>query len=226
MDKTPKNTPAYLHTMNYKFKYPRNMIRFKDEFYVVDTHDNCILVFSALKGTLERKINQTKNSTLYEPFDVVIHNDTLYVIEQTGIHMYNPFNGAYLDTITHRFFSPKSICVSPDKMFVSNMDTIDVFSLADHAHLYTITNEELCYIQHICYLDSNLYITDEDSQYVIIMHTESNTFRKMTHNNEMHVPHCVFATDNTLFVGDSYHTGIHAYDLRNNTLLYTLKNLI
>ena len=94
------------------------------------------------------------------------------MIEQTGIHMYDPFTGTYKDTITHNFFSPKSICISQDKIFVSNMNTIDVFSLTDHLHLYRISdkeNEEFSYIKHMRIFDNNLYITDEDSHFVIVM---------------------------------------------------------
>ena len=139
--------------------------------------------------------------------------------------MYNPFTGTYIDTITHHFFSPKSICISLDNIFVSNMDTIDVFSLTDYGHLYRIESEELSYINNICIYDNNLYIADENKNYIIVMDTTGNNCKKISYENDSNSPHCVYAINNKLFVGDLYHTCIQVFDLTNDTHLYNIENL-
>ena len=77
------------------------------------------------------------------------------------------------------------------------------------------------------YFNNNLYITDEDKDYVIVMDTEGNNIKKIIseNDNDNNSPQCVHVFDNKIFVGDSYNNRIQVYDLINNKYIYNIENL-
>lgn len=220
--------PTYLHTISYKFKDARNVVRFGNEFFVVDHEEPAIFVFSAVDGKMKRTIGKTKNPTfpeLVNPKGIFITDDyKLFVSDKNGVHIFDSNSRAYLDKIPFDFKSAHAISMSSDQLFISDEHYINVFSREDYSHMYTIGEGKLENVSSICYFEDTLYVSDEEMCQVLIFDKKGNYITSISSFN---TPKSIFvsAARNELFVANTYNNQIVVFDARTYKHLYNINEL-
>ena len=218
--------PTYLHTISYKFKYAKNMVRFENELFVVDHEEPAIFVFSTIDGKMQRTIGKTTNpqfSELVNPKGIFITDYKLFVSDKNGVHIFGSNSREYLDKIPFDFKSANAISMSSDELFISDENCIHVFS-KDYSHMYTIGEDKLENVSSICYFEDKLYVADEELCQVLIFDKKGHYITSISSFN---TPKSIFVSDtrNELFVANTYNNQIVVFDARTYKHLYNMDEL-
>ena len=224
------NKPKYIHSISYKFKYAKNIVRFGNEFFVVDHDETAIFVLSTVDGKMLRTIGRSTNPEfphLVYPNNLYVTDDKLFVSDKNGVHIFDPHTRAYLRQFPFNFESANAICMSPDKIFISDGNSIGVFSRINYNYLDTIGEigeYTLKNVSSICFFGDKLYVADEELCQVLIVDTRGNYINSIGHFS---TPKSIFISScrNELFVANTYNNQTVVFDSTTHEHRYTITDL-
>ena len=220
--------PTYVHSIAYKCKDAKNVVRYDDEFFIVDHEEPSILVFSTVDGKLLRTIGRSTNPEfpqLVHPNSMFITDDNkLFVSDTNGVHIFDSTTRAYLQTFPFTFTSANAICMSADTIFISDGNCIHVFSRTDYNYMDTIGKDKLEHVSSMCFFQDKLYIADEELCQVLIFDTKGNDISNIEYFNTPKSI-CISSTRNELVIANTYNNQIVIFDATTYKHIHTIDNV-